>query len=90
LQAVPNPNPGSISVHLAGFADQVTLKIYTTAETCVASVHSGPLPSGWSTVPLPADWLKQAPNGLYFIRAVASQGSRRSLPGPAAKLLLAR
>ena len=77
-------------MRLGGAADQVTLKIYTTAETCVASVQSGPLPAGWSAVPLPIDWLKQAPNGLYFVRAVASQGSRRSLPGPAAKLLLAR
>jgi hypothetical protein len=90
LQAVPNPNPGTLAIRLDGAADRVTVRIYSVAETCVAVVQTGPLPSGWSTLALPLTWSASAPNGLYFAQAVAEQGSRRSLPSASAKLLWVR
>ena len=90
LQAVPNPNPGSVALQLSGPADEVQVDVYSVAETKVASRVSGACNAGWSRVPLPLGWAESLPSGVYYLRAVARQGSRRSAAFHPIKLVLLR
>jgi hypothetical protein len=78
-RAVPFPNPGprSIAIQLAGPAQRVTLKVYTSAWVLVGAHESGPLAKGWVRLPLP-EALSQAPWGLYYFAVQAEHDGRTS------------
>lgn len=49
---------------------------------------AGPLPAGWSVVPIPTTWAATAPNGMFFARAVAVSDGKKSKVGPVAKWVM--
>ena len=85
----PNPDPSAVLVDLAGGADGGTLRLWTVALKLVAQESVGPLPSGWSRVPLPWGFLHGAPNGAYFVTVTVRRGAAQASSAPA-KLLIAR
>jgi hypothetical protein len=86
--ALPNPNPAAVALQLSGSADQVTVKVYSSAYALVASQSGGPRAAGWAQVALPADF-SRAPNGTYFFVLEAARGEKRSAPVKG-KLVLVR
>ena len=83
---VPNPDPLWIALNLDGSADDVELKLYSPGLTLLKQLSSGPLPSGWSKVPLPAEFLSAVPHGLCYLSVRAKRGAQRSLPASPARL----
>ncbi|HTB22524.1 MAG TPA: DUF4832 domain-containing protein [bacterium] len=77
---LPDPNPTALKAQLAGWADSVVAKIYSGAMIHVATVSIGASQAGWVALPLPADFLKNAANGVYYYRIVEIQGSQDSKP----------
>ncbi len=78
---VPNPNSGAggaLRLKLAGPAADLRLEIYSPALQSLGSWSSGPYGAGWVSLPLPADFLQAAPNGIYFYRVESrlDQGGR--------------
>jgi hypothetical protein len=89
LVPVPNPNPGAFQVDLAGGADGATLRLWTVALKLVGQETVGPLPAGWSRVPLPWGFLHGLPNGAYYVTLTVRRGPAQAGSAPA-KLLIAR
>lgn len=90
MQLVPNPNPAFVAVQLDGPADEVVLRIYSAAETCLAVVSSGPSSSGWMQVALPKAWSNGVANGVYYLRVEARRGTIRTMPVKPARAYLVR
>jgi hypothetical protein len=72
--AVPNPDPTELRVLLAGACDSLRVRLYSPAYVLLADWRSGPLPAGWSGVPLPSG----LPHGLIYAELKAEQGGRQS------------
>lgn len=85
-QGAPNPDPVAIAIRLNGPADQVELRLYSPGMTLLAKLSVGPLPGGWSQVPLPSEWVSAAPHGLSFVTAQAKRQAQRSLPFPPSRV----
>ena len=86
--AVPNPNPSAIAVQLSGPADDIAVKIYSSAHTLLFEADSGSTAGGWSSVELPPlTWL---PNGLYYFTVTAWRGGKTSPPFSVGRFFLAR
>jgi hypothetical protein len=79
---VPNPNPGSLRILLAGDADSVVAKIYTPAMVLVLVTEAtlGTSSAGWVSLPLPQNFRAHTANGLYYYRIVAVRGGSDSAP----------
>ncbi|HTB22522.1 MAG TPA: DUF4832 domain-containing protein [bacterium] len=75
---VPNPNPTALKVELESDVDSVVAEIYSMALVRVATVTAGPSEAGWITLPLPADFVSGAANGLYYYRVIGVRGSNQS------------
>ena len=75
---VPNPNPAALKALLEGPVDSIELRVYTPAMVCAGTVAGGAESQGWATVPLPADFVAAAPNGVYFFRMTARRGGSES------------
>lgn len=90
LLPVPNPNPTSFELLLSGPAEETELRLYTSAEVCVVVIKGPACRAGWCSVPMPAEWLARAPNGVFYARAWAKQGGRSSRPSGVAKLIILR
>jgi len=73
-----NPNPTALAVQLKRGVDKLTLKIYSAAMAVVAQQELGSCGPGWQTLPLPAAFLAQAPNGTYYFVVVAQSASGSS------------
>jgi polygalacturonase len=71
---LPNPNPRVIALHLQGDVDKVLLRAYSAAWVQVWGGQSGPLPQGWSRVPL--DSQAWAP-GLYYLSLSPQRGTQQ-------------
>jgi hypothetical protein len=70
--AEPNPNPGALAFKLSRRAEQVELRIYGRSQACLATVlGTGPWPSGWNRLALPADWSGSVANGTYHVAVLA-------------------
>jgi hypothetical protein len=87
---VPNPNPRAIQVELAGSDDALSLKIYAVSMACVAELSQGPSNAGWVTLPLPADFVSHAPNGLYFYRINSVRDGMGNLGVAVGSFMIAR
>lgn len=85
--AVPNPDPSSLAIQLAGPVDSVDLKLYSRGFDLVAQVTSGAQPSGWNRLDLSQAGLKDLPSGLYFGKLRAKRLSIES-PAVMVKVLL--
>jgi len=72
MQAMPNPNPHSIAINLAGSADSVELAVYTPSMVKVSATTTGPMEPGWNRIPVAS--LLQGERGLLFLVAVARRG----------------
>lgn len=83
---VPNPNPDSFAVDLDGRADGMDFKVFTKGLVLAEGFQAGPLPQGWSKVPLPPT-LQRLPNGLYYLLVQAHRGPTAS-PAVFAKLMI--
>lgn len=73
LVALPNPDPLAVQLRLAGPADTVELKLYSSAYNLLARLSTGPLPGGWNQVALPAEFLGVLPNGLFYLHATGKK-----------------
>ncbi len=82
--ALPNPNPRLLDVRLAGPADSIRCRIYTTAMVCVASQDlPGGWQAGWNKVPLPAGFSAGLADGLYYLALDSlKDGQERNDPSP--------
>ena len=69
--AVPNPNPVTVALDLAGPVDSVTGTLYSAALTRIETMAWGAQSAGWVRLVLPADRGRLA-NGLYYERFQAS------------------
>ena len=74
---------------LSAPADKVEVRVYSVALALIAVADSGPVQAGWVEVSLPAVWAATLPNGLYYVRATATSGSR-SAPSKSYKMLVLR
>jgi hypothetical protein len=90
FQAWPNPDPNAFAVQLDGAADEIEIRIYTQAETCVGVFRGSSAQAGWNQVPLPVGWANDLAHGLYFARSTARRGSLISPPVRATKMVLLR
>jgi len=75
---VPNPNPDSVEIQLAGSAEAVQLSLWSSAMVRVLQTSSGACGPGWCRLPLPESYAA-LPRGLYFYEVQALRGAQRSL-----------
>jgi hypothetical protein len=89
--ALPNPGPHALAVLLAGPADALDLRLYTTALVLAGDWRlPGPFAAGWRTLPLPGSLPGALPNGLYYaVLRPWRGGAAGKGPGPV-KLYWAR
>jgi len=84
---VPNPNPVSIGIDLAGAADGVEGTLYSLAEVEVGHFSWAAQAVGWDRLPLSLRDLR-LPRGLYYLRLRARRGSALSAAVPVKLVLL--
>ncbi len=80
----PNPDPRGVYVDLRGQADEIRVKAYSQAMTCVGRWDlPGAFQAGWNLVPLPAGWSAGLANGAYYLSLESGrQGQWRQAPAP--------
>ncbi len=78
----PDPNPRRLYVDLAGPADFLKVRLYTTAMVCVRDREiDGPFAAGWQAAALPGGFLDGLANGVYYLTASSTRGGLEK-PGP--------
>ncbi len=70
---IPDPNPATLGVSMAGPADSLDATLYTRAFVRVGEVRAAPIVPGWNSVPL-HQALAGLPIGEYFVRLIAWRG----------------
>jgi hypothetical protein len=90
LQALPapNPDPRQVWILLNGPADQVVMRIWSSAYVLVAEAQPGPCPRGWSALALPTGFRARASNGVYFITLEAERQGQVARAKPLKCLIL--
>ena len=83
LQVVPcpNPNPLAIAVLLQGHADELQARLYGASLRRLSQAKLGACGPGWVTVPLPAEFLEEAANGVYYYRVTADGQASAGVTG---------
>lgn len=90
VSAVPNPGPSGICVLMAGSADSLKITIWTRGLAKAWEFPAGPVPAGWSSLPMPSEFLAQASNGLYYFNVTARRGALVTRFAPGGKFLILR
>jgi GH18 family chitinase len=85
--AVPNPNPRELRVLLGGPADELRVRWYSVAGTCLKEqAAAGPWLRGWNGLPVDLSGL---PHGLLYGVVEARRDGKESLKNPIVKVWLA-
>ena len=67
----PNPNPTHLIVELAGPADTVEIRIYSSNFRLLETLSSGPYASGWQSISL-ENIVSKYGRGFYFYKVTAT------------------
>jgi hypothetical protein len=81
--AVPNPNPAAISIELEGPADELSLRIYSSAFALIAEIKRGSGFAGVNSFPLPPDLMASLASGTWHYEVIARRAAQqdRGKPG---------